>query len=348
MDARAAFRLPLVLRAAVEASARMSGRVALAAMGLHFLSSWAGYAALGEPLAAHPADMIYNYVVTGSSVGYGDLAPQGAAGRMFASFWVIPGAIAGFAWMIGKAIAAVTASMRKTMTGNASYAHRRGHVVVIGHVPGETATLLREIPVTEVRPVIVSASSLEGREPADADWVLSPDLSDVDVLRRAGIENASRVLVMTGDDDATLAACLALCGSWPAMRAVALFREARKARLLHGNCPSVEAVVSPAASLLARAADGPRTAMVVERLLSRRVDDSLNHATWNGPRETVAAIAEAVRATGSVLIAVGEKGSDPELLPDPARLLPPGADLYYLGRVNLDSFAPLSRQEISA
>ena len=341
MGARAAFSLPLILRAAVEASARMSGRVAVAAMAAHFLSSWAGYAAMGEAFAFRPADMLYNYVVTGSSVGYGDLAPQTEGGRIFASLWVIPGAIAGFAWIIGKAIATMTANARKAMTGAASYAHRRGHVLVVGHVAGETATLLREAAPTGERPVIVSATSLEGRAPEGADWVLSPDLSDVEALTRAGIEGASHVMVMTGDDDATLAACLAICGAWPGRRAVALFREARKARLLHGNCPSIEAVVSPAASLLARAADGPRTAAVVERLLSRQVDDSLNHATWDGPARSVTEVSRAVAASGGVLIAVGEAGSDPDLLPDPGRILPPGADIYYLGRVNHDRFTPV-------
>lgn len=331
-------RFPIILRVALELTAKMPLRSTLIAIGSHFALSWMGYAVLGEELAKSPVNMIYNYVVTGSSVGYGDLAPQTAAGRLFAAFWVIPGSLAGFAWIIGRIIQHLSSSARKKMTGTAEYSHVRDHVLIIGYVKGETDALITETQPGKSSTILMSQDNIEGRVPGDLPWVYAPDLADVDALKRAGVDGAQKVMVMIGDDDATLATCLALCGNWPGKRVVALFRDGRKASLLNGNCPSVEAVVSPAASLLARASDGPGTASVIHRLLSVKIDDTLEHASWTGNDVTVAEIAKVMSNHQCLLVAIGSGKGEPDLVPDPNTVVHNGENVYYIGKASYSAF----------
>ncbi|MSU91868.1 hypothetical protein GE300_20035 [Rhodobacteraceae bacterium 2CG4] len=273
-------QLPRILKTAVELAARMSWRTALLAAAAHFTTSWAGLSLAGEAIAGSAADMIYYYATTGTTVGYGDLSPASPAGRLFAAFWIMPGAIASFAWFLGQGISLTTTAARKAATGMASYEARSGHNVFIGYIPGQTETLIAETEPGHGRGVIITTQNLEARVPANLDWVRAEAHSDVDALRRAGIAGAARAILMIGDDDATTSACLSLAGSWPDTEVVALFNDRGKAELIDRTCANVRTVVAPASRLLARAACSQHAERVVDRLLSRQVDDALRTAPY--------------------------------------------------------------------
>ena len=328
--------LPIVIRVAAEAAARMPSQAALLIMLFHFLSSWAGYFILGEEFSRSMVDMVYYYVVTGSSVGYGDLSPATAEGRLFGAVWVIPGALAGFAWFIGKAIIIITSSARKIMTGTADYSHKQGHNLIIGYVFGETEKLISELPQGQ-KAIIVSDTNLEGKVPKGVDWVHSQDLSDEGKMRQAGFEGAHRVMVLTDDDDVTMSVCLSICQAWPEKRVVSLFKNERKASLVRGNCRSIETVTSPSASLMARAVDGPGTASVIERLLSSKMDDTLGHAIWDSRDATVSEIRDALDLNQCLLIAVEDESGQPDLIPDVFHVVKRGQSVYYLGKRGFSS-----------
>ena len=280
--------------------------------------------------------MVYYYVVTGSSVGYGDLSPATAEGRLFGAVWVIPGALAGFAWFIGKAIIIITSSARKIMTGTADYSHKTGHNLIIGYVFGETEKLISELPQGQ-KAVIISDINLEGKAPEGVDWVHSQDLSDESKMRQAGFEGAHRVMILTDDDEVTMSACLSICQAWPEKRVVALFKNERKAELIKGNCRSIETVTSPSASLIARAVDGPGTASVIERILSSKMDDTLGHAVWGSKNTVVTTVRDVLSQNGCLLIAVESENGQPDLIPDDLHVVKRGQNVYYLGKRSFSS-----------
>lgn len=76
-------RFPIILRSAMEMAARMSWRLAALLAGLHFMISWLGLSLIGEDVAGSVVSMLYFYVTTATTVGYGDLSPEGDAGRLF-------------------------------------------------------------------------------------------------------------------------------------------------------------------------------------------------------------------------------------------------------------------------
>ena len=272
-------KVPLMLRVVMMAVLRVSWRTATLASFLHFLSAWMALHLVGEAFAASSIDMVYYYVTTATTIGYGDLSPQTPAGRLIAAFWVMPGALAAFAWGFSKLITLFTLSARKTAMGLASYNKRTGHNLFIGFVLGQTRTLIAETDKGSDTAVLCTVQDLEGKLPEGVDWVRAEQLSDAEALERAGIAGAERIIIMTGDDETTTSVCLSIAGNWPNKEAVALFNEASKANLIAKACPKIRAVVAPASMLLARAASSPHAETVIHNLLSVHVDDALRCAT---------------------------------------------------------------------
>lgn len=270
------------LRLIIGAALRVSWGVATAALLGHFFISWLALIAAGETFAASPAEMIYFYFTTGTTVGYGDLSPETDIGRLMAVLWIMPGAIAGVGWLLLKVSAAATTMQRKAATGMASFQARKGHNVFIGYLQGQTETLIEETTAGEAPSVLVTVRDLEGRVPGGLDWVRTDVLSSQDALQRAGVQGAGRVVVMTGDDEITTTICLALAGDFPDVTVVALFNERHKAQLIGKACPSIRCVVAPASLLLARAACSNHAERVVDVLLSSRVDATLRTAVFSG------------------------------------------------------------------
>ncbi len=74
----------------------------LIALSFYTVSSWCLMALAGEDALTNSTDFIYWLVVTGSTVGYGDLSPTTAAGKYIVSLYVIPVGLSFFALVIGR------------------------------------------------------------------------------------------------------------------------------------------------------------------------------------------------------------------------------------------------------
>lgn len=257
---------------------RVPWRAATLAAVFHFASSWLGLYLAGEALAMSTINMVYYYVTTATTIGYGDLSPQGPLGRFFGTFWVLPGAVAVFAWGFAKLLTRFSLSARKAALGMASYHKRTGHNLFIGFVQGQTRTLIAETDKGTATDVLCTVDDLEGKVPVGLDWVRAEQLSDAEALQRAGIKGAERVIVMTGNDETTTSVCLSIAGNWPEKAVVALFNEQSKANLIAKACPNIRTVVAPASMLLARAASSMHAETVVHHMLSNEKDDAIRCA----------------------------------------------------------------------
>lgn len=138
------FAMQLMRRAARHVGQVSWGFAAAVTLG-HALIAAAGLFLLGETqLVSSVTQFVYYYIVTGSSVGYGDFSPTTEAGRLFTALWVIPGSISIFAFVIGKIIGEISMGMRRIMNGYGDFSDKAGHLVVIGRVEGQTDRLLEE------------------------------------------------------------------------------------------------------------------------------------------------------------------------------------------------------------
>ena len=65
---------------------------------IHLAASYLLFMLAGEgDLVGNPIDFLYYYMVTATTVGYGDLSPKSGFGRIIAVLFVLPGGIAIFA-----------------------------------------------------------------------------------------------------------------------------------------------------------------------------------------------------------------------------------------------------------
>jgi len=262
----------------------MRWSMALGITFAHALITYAGFRLLGETALIESAvQYIYFYIVVGSSVGFGDFSPISDGGKIFTATWVIPGAISLFALMIGKIVGAITVSMRKTMNGYGNYANKAGHVVVIGHVPGQTAKLLEETHRLHGSRdvVIVATQDLSGQQQS-WEFVRASSLSCQDDLARAGVKSADFVVVLGHDDDESLSACLATSALSPQGHVVAYFRQDGNANLVKAHCPEIEVVTSISTEQVARALSDPGAGEVLRHLVSTKLDGTLGSLVFTG------------------------------------------------------------------
>lgn len=273
-----------ILKSALAEAVEMRWSFAIAITLLHAFSTYAGFTVLGEAeLVSNWIQFVYFYIVTGSSVGYGDFSPSTEPGKLFAALWAIPGAISLFAFLIGKIIGSITLAMRKTMNGFGDFSQKTGHVVVLGHVPGQTEKLLDETRRLHGSRdvVIVATDDLSGLQ---KDWafVRASSLSRREDIRRAGIQGADFVVVLGRDDDESMAACLAVSALDPRGHVVAYFREEGGAELVKSHCGNIEVVTSISVGQVARALSDPGAGQVLRNLVSTRIGATLHSMAFQG------------------------------------------------------------------
>ncbi|MEX6506736.1 ion channel [Jiella sp. M17.18] len=267
------------LRKVYVALAELTWTALLLIAVLHMALSFELFRLSGESgLAGDGVDFLYYYVVTATTVGYGDLSPATDAGRLAASFFVIPGAIAIFTATLGKLLAAVGTLWRRRMNGLSNFADRTGHIIVVGWHDGATRQLFAMLQAERSRSepaMVLVAKALETNPLAgEIDFVHADRLADPEALERAGIAGARAIIVEGENDDETFAASLIAAALGESAHVVAYFQYDRTAEILRRQNPRIEAVTSLSSELMVRAARDPGASKVAHLLLSAATADT--------------------------------------------------------------------------
>lgn len=312
----------------------MRWSVALFMALVHALSTFAGFRLLGEvELTESATQFLYFYVVSGSTVGYGDFSPTTDAGKLFAVLWVIPGAISIFAFLLGKAVSSLTLALRTIMNGLGNFTDKTGHVVVVGHVPGQTELLLEEAVRLHGKTDIVVVST-EDISSLQTDWrfVRATSLSNRGDLARAGARGAAFIVILGRDDDESLAASMAIGAMSPEGHVVAYFRDAGPAEIVEAHCPEIETVTSISVQMVARALVDPGAGDVLQALASTRVGATLYSTLLDTPSPTtISALRAALGAAGASLVGIRAPGSQaPAMTLAPGDPVADGCQIYYI------------------
>lgn len=324
------------------ATARWSVLFAIAFV--HMLTSWALMSWLGESdLTDNFGTWWYYYLVTATTVGYGDLSPATEVGRTLGSVFVIPGAIAIFTALLGKAVTDIGNYWKGRLMGMGDYSKRNGHVIVMGWQGERTRRLIEGMihddPDGE-QPILVSASLEENPMPSQIDFVAVETLSDVRGLTRAGIAGAKVIIVRGRNDDETLAATLAARANACTAHVVAHFEEAASAALV-SDTPNLEAVVSVSTDIIVRAACDPGTSTLSRLMFSATTQDTaysvcVPEGVSGGAFLDL--LVKLKRRHGIALIGMkGANENEPDLNCDADRQVNGGDALYYIGDHRLRS-----------
>lgn len=282
---------------------------------IHAAISYAVLAATGEnELIADPWIYFYYYTTTATTVGYGDLSPQTVAGRTAAAIVILPGAIALFTAVLGKAVSDIGNQWRRGLEGKGNYSSRTDHLVIVGWQERTTMRLIESLledRTYHMRPVLMAAVIDENPMPEAIDFVFTERLSDPDSFARAGAAGARSILIRGATDDDTLAATLAARAAAPEVHIVAHMENEDTARLIEHQIDNIEVFSSISVDMMVRAAHDPGASRLANLMFSSRTEStaySLTVPAGTPPISYLDALVALKRSHRITLIGVSEQG----------------------------------------
>lgn len=200
-----------------------------------FVTSWP-LMALAEPAGSdvsQPGTYWWYFVVTASTVGYGDVAPQTGLGRAV-GVYVIVGGIATLTTVFTKLASMLERARGRRMQGSATVKNS-GHIVLLGYTPTRSERIIGQLTAEGEGPVVLCAWDEVATHPMpdrEVDFVRG-ELTDPEVLRRAGVHRARAVLVDARDDNEALAVAVTVDHLDANPHVVVTLRDMTHASLLH-------------------------------------------------------------------------------------------------------------------
>ena len=220
-----------------------------------------------------PLDAFYYTTVTLSTTGYGDIAPESAQARLINALVITPARIAFLVLLIGTTLE-VLASQGREMFRVARWRKRNmdQHVVVIGYgTKGRSAidTLLNNGYDRES--IVVVDPEPAAMDEANRDQLvgIAGDATRRGVLRQAGVEKATHVIITTDRDDSNVLVTLTVRQVNPDAWIVASVREHENVPLMRqSGANSVITSSDAVGRLLGLSSMSPMLGSVMEDLMT--------------------------------------------------------------------------------
>lgn len=217
-------------------------------------------------------DALYYSAVTLSTTGYGDIAPVSESARLINVIFVTPLRVLFLIVLIGTTLEVLTERSRQAIKIQNWRNRVRNHTVVVGYgTKGRTATAA--VVADGVRPseVVVVDDDQAALDAAAADGLVTVrgDATKSDVLRLAGVQHASALVIAANRDDTAVMVTLTARELNPRAKIVVAIRESENTHLMRqSGANSVVVSSETAGRLLGIATITPSVVEVVEDLLS--------------------------------------------------------------------------------
>lgn len=217
-------------------------------------------------------DCLYYATVSLSTTGYGDITPFTESARLINVLVITPLRIAFLIVLVGTTVETLTKESRQALEIQRWRSKVRNHTVVIGYgTKGKTAVAaMLGDGVTPSDIVVVDTDQVALDHAADTDLVtVKGDATKSDVLRLAGAQHASSIVVATNRDDTAVLVTLTARELAPKAKIVASIREAENQHLLQqSGADSVVVSSETAGRLLGLATKTPSVVAMIEDLLT--------------------------------------------------------------------------------
>jgi voltage-gated potassium channel len=217
-------------------------------------------------------DCLYFAAVSLSTTGYGDITPITETARLVNTLVFTPLRIAFLAVLVGTTLEVLSERSRQAWKIQRWRSRVRNHTVVIGYgTKGKTAVVAMigdEAAQGEIVVVDTDRTALEHAATAGLVTVHG-DATKSDVLRLAGAQHASSIIVATSRDDTAALVTLTARELAPKAKIVASIREAENQHLLQqSGADSVVVSSETAGRLLGLATTTPSVVEMIEDLLT--------------------------------------------------------------------------------
>ena len=222
-------------------------------------------------------DSIWWAIVTMTTIGYGDIYPRTLSGRIVAVPLMIFGI--GFIGMfIGMLTTNIFSKRMKAMKGLLSY-HLKNHIVICGWNQTKVDIIIKEIRQSsglKSKEIILVNNALQENpyHSTDKVYFVKGSQSDMEVLKRASVENSSQAIVIsdaseTNPDDTTILTVLLIESLNREVFTCAELLDVKKMDLLsNANCDELVAATDFSAKLLVQSIEDPGLSSLVNELLT--------------------------------------------------------------------------------
>ena len=216
-------------------------------------------------------DALYYSTVSVTTTGYGDIVPATRQARLLTTFVVTPMRVAFLVLVVSTTVEVLTASSRYLLRVQRWRRTVINHYVICGYgTKGRSAAaslLSKDVDIDQI--VIVELDSGAADEAnRDGHVVIIGDCTRESVLRRAGVDRASGVIIAVDRDDTAVLATLTVRLLNADARLVAAAKEEENSRILKRGGASVVVTSDEATGrLLGLALDSPHQAEMIEDLL---------------------------------------------------------------------------------
>lgn len=217
-------------------------------------------------------DCLYYATVSLSTTGYGDITPYTPSARLINVLVITPLRVMFLIVLVGTTLEVLTERSRQALKIQRWRNKVRNHTVVIGYgTKGKTAVKAMiadgqkpaEIVVVDGDQAVLDNAAAKGLVTVRGDATRS------DVLRLAGTQHASAIIVATNRDDTAVLATLTARELAPKAKIVASIREAENTHLMkQSGADSVVVSSETAGRLLGLATITPTVVEVIEDLLT--------------------------------------------------------------------------------
>lgn len=216
-------------------------------------------------------DSFYYATVSLSTTGYGDITPVSDQARLINILVVTPLRLLFLVILVGTTLEVLTERTRDQIRQNRWRSSLREHTVVVGYgTKGRSAVRALLDAGADKASIVAVDNDPEHITDASDDGIVAVvgDGTRADVLRRADVEHAKRVIVAVPRDDAAVLVTLTVRRHNPSAYVVAAVRESENAPLLReGGADGVVVSSEAAGRLLGVAASSPTTGAIFEDLL---------------------------------------------------------------------------------
>jgi Trk K+ transport system NAD-binding subunit len=298
-----------------------------------FFTSWP-LMALAEPAGSvlvQPGSYWWYFVVTASTVGYGDLYPQTGAGHVVGAY-VIVGGIATLTTVFAKLASLLDEAKGQRMQGGITVTVS-AHTVLLGYTSGRTERVVAQLLADDAGPLVLGAWDEVTAHPMPEQPVdfVRGELTEEAVLRRAGVDRANAVLVDARDDNEALAIAVTVDHVNPGVNVVVTLRDLAHASLLHYVNDSIRCVQWHNPRMISEELTSPGIAEVYFELMTHGGSDTYSVVLPESVGPVLVERCQIVfgRRFGATMLAARTADG---LLVNPSwqTELPPGAIMYYV------------------
>lgn len=250
----------------------LAGLIAVLYFGGYALILWAEPA--GNAIRSLPT-YTYFFLVTVTTVGYGDVVPQSAAGRLVAGAIAI-GGIGAAAAAVGNLFTSIGSFVKRREKGFAEF-DMKEHIVIFGNRGAETAALIRQLIAdqqssgTEI--VLCSQSTERNPFPDFIDYVRG-ETTSLDVMTRACVKDAAKIIIHAATDYESI--CIALAVKEINLQAAIVVRAndpGKEIDIERVDRNRVVCIKAVDVQMIVREIHNPGITQVLEKLLSSEGQD---------------------------------------------------------------------------